>query len=50
MCEVIIMTIRMLLDAHSSASRRTAKRAVVRLLHQTGSWMFDPKDFNGKWE
>jgi len=44
------MTVRMLIEAYTVASRRTAKRAIVKRLWATGSWMFEERDFNGKWE
>lgn len=44
------MCMRFLIEQYMFAKRRTAKRAGVRLLQKTGSYMFDENDFNGKWE
>lgn len=45
-----MMNMRFIIEQYMFAKRRTAKRAGVRLLQDTGSFMFDAKDFNGKWE
>jgi hypothetical protein len=44
------MNKRFIIEQYMMANRRTAKRAGIRLLQQFNSWMFDEKDFNGKWE
>ena len=44
------MRVRFLIEQYMQAKRRTAKRAGVRALHDTNSFMFDKNDFNGKWE
>jgi len=44
------MNIRFMIEQYMFAKRRTSKRAAVRHLQDMGSFMFDGKDFNGKWE
>lgn len=44
------MNLRMMIEAYMGASRRTAKRAVVRRMWLEDNWMFDANDFHGTWE
>jgi len=44
------MSRRWMIEQYMCAKRRTAKRAGVRLLQGSNSWMFESQDFNGKWE